>query len=134
MHTDICNCQVSLPDAAAVAEWHGMILGFLSHAKTVPGYLKRVLEMSPDYGMAYAAKGLFAMMMGKRELIAAAQEANQNAQRALAQGGATQREQSWCAALDCWVNGRPLQAIQCIESAYIDRIAELGGFLRAEGW
>ena len=124
MHTDICNCQVSLTDAAAVAEWNGMVLGFLSHAKTVPGYLKRLLEMSPDYAMAYAAKGLFAMMMGKRELIAAAQEANQNAQRALAQGGATQREQSWCAALDCWVNGRPLQAIQCIESALRDNPAD----------
>ena len=124
MHTDICNCQVSLTDAAAVAEWNGMILGFLSHAKTVPGYLKRLLEMSPDYAMAYAAKGLFAMMMGKRELIAAAQEANQNAQNAMAQGGATRREQSWCAALDCWVNGRPLQAVQCIESALRDNPAD----------
>ena len=124
MHTDICNCQVSLTDAAAVAEWNGMILGFLSHSKTVPGYLKRLIEMSPDYAMAYAAKGLFAMMMGKRELIATAQEANQIAQEALARGGATKREQSWCASLECWVNGRPLQAIQCIEGALRDNPAD----------
>ena len=124
MHTDICNCQVSLTDAAAVAEWNGMILGFLSHSKTVPGYLKRLLEMSPDYAMAHAAKGLFAMMMGKRELIATAQEAHKTAQAALAQGGATTREQSWCAALECWVNGRPVQAIQCIEAALHDNPAD----------
>lgn len=124
MHMDICNCRVSLTDAASVAEWNGMILGFLSHSKTVPGYLKRLLEMSPDYAMAHAAKGLFAMMMGKRELYATAKEAHDNAQMALAQGGATIREQSWCAALECWVDGRPLQAIQCIEAALRDNPAD----------
>ncbi|MEO0751457.1 MAG: tetratricopeptide repeat protein [Pseudomonadota bacterium] len=124
MHTDICNCQVSLTDGAAVAEWNGMILGFLSHSKTVPGYLKRLIELSPDYAMAYAAKGLFAMMMGKKELIASAQEAHQTAQAALARGGATKREQSWCAALECWVQGRPLQAVQCIEAAMRDNPAD----------
>ncbi len=120
MHTDICNCKVSLTDAAAVAEWNGMILGFLSHSKTVPGYLKRLLELSPGYAMAYAAKGLFAMMMGKRELIATAAEASAHAQAALAKGGATYRERMWCAALERWVNGRPLQAIQRIEDALRD--------------
>ncbi|MEM7733805.1 MAG: tetratricopeptide repeat protein [Pseudomonadota bacterium] len=124
MHMDVCNCHVSLTDAASVAEWNGMILGFLSHSKTVPGCLKRLLEMSPDYAMAHAAKGLFSMMMGKRELYATAKEAHDNAQKALALGGATIREQSWCAALECWIDGRPLQAIACIEAALRDNPAD----------
>jgi tetratricopeptide (TPR) repeat protein len=124
MHTDICNCKVSLTDADAVAEWNGMILGFLSHSKTVPGYLKRLIEIAPDFAMAYAAKGLFAMMMGKRELIAAAKQANDDAITALNASGATERERNWCLALDLWVNGQPSQAIQQIEAALRENPAD----------
>lgn len=115
MYHDICTCEVSLTDAAAVSEWNGVVLAILSHGQTAPVHLGKLLELAPDYAMAHAIKGLAALMLGRRELIGAAQEAAQKAQAALQAGGATQRERLWCAALDAWLRGRPSIAIERME-------------------
>ncbi|MEM6385832.1 MAG: tetratricopeptide repeat protein [Pseudomonadota bacterium] len=56
-------------------------------------------------------------MLGRRELVAVADEAYGEAQRALALGGATERERLWCAALSDWLTGKPTEAIARMEEA-----------------
>lgn len=117
MLMDITSSQTSLTQADALESWNGLILGFLAHSTSTPEHLGRVLQREPDFAMALAAKGLFSMMMGRRELIEVAHQANTEAQRALALGGATERERLWCDALNEWVLGRPSYAVLRLEQA-----------------
>lgn len=119
MLQDICTCDVSLTDADAVNAWNGVILGVLSHGQSAPVHLGKLLELAPDYALAHAVKGLSALMLGRRELVEVAAQANRTAQAALQLGGATQREQLWCAALDAWLRGHPSVAIARMEDALI---------------
>ncbi len=117
MHHDICFCPVSITDQTAVDHWNGMVKAFLSHGTTAPKHLKALIETAPEFAMAHAAKGLFAMMMGRRELIGVAQEAYTNAVAILAKFGATHRERLWIDALGVWLAAKPTAAIQCMEQA-----------------
>ncbi len=117
MYHDVCHCPVSLSRSDVVDDWNAMIRAFLAHGIDTPTYLGRVLEAEPGYAMAWAAKSLFSMMMGRREVIEAAGQANAQAQAALAEGGATHRERLWCEASDAWVKGSPRTAIARMEEA-----------------
>ncbi|PJI84259.1 hypothetical protein BC777_3800 [Yoonia maricola] len=119
MLIDIATSEVSLKDRAALSEWNGVILGVLSHGQSAPVHLGKLLELAPGFAMAHALKGLSALMLGRRELYAAAQEASETAQRALEAGGATRREQLWCNALQDWLAGKPSQAIARMEEALL---------------
>ncbi|MFY0680708.1 MAG: tetratricopeptide repeat protein [Thalassovita sp.] len=117
MLLDITASQTSLTNADVLEDWNAMILAFLAHGADAPVHLGNVLKAEPDYPMALAAKGLFSLMMGRRELFEVAAQANKAAQKALAQGGAAEREVLWCAALDDWLKGRPSHAILRLEEA-----------------
>ncbi len=117
MLIDIANSEVSLTNHAALAEWNGVILGVLSHGQSAPVHLGKLLELEPGYAMAHALKGLSALMLGRRELYAVAQEASQTAQTALQAGGATKREHLWCDALQDWLAGKPSHVVARMEAA-----------------
>ena len=115
MFNDICTAPVSLTRDTSVDHWNQMVQAFLAHSTTAPKHLGAVIEAEPEFAMALAAKGLFSLMMGRRELIAVAQQAHTDAVAALAQGGATQRERLWVEALGVWLNEKPTEAIRCME-------------------
>lgn len=117
MLRDICTCEVSLTDTDALADWNGVIHGILSHGQSAAEHLGRLLTRAPEYAMAHAVKGLAALMLGRRELVAVAAEANRTAQTLLKSGDATPRERHWCAALDAWLKGHPTQSIARMEAA-----------------
>ena len=117
MRNDICDCPVSLSDAAVVDHWNGVITGFLSHGTQTPVHLGKVLEAAPDFAMGHAARGLFSLMMGRAELISVAREAHAAAQAALARVGAAPRERLWVQALGEWLHGRPTGAVAAMEAA-----------------
>ncbi|MEO3415812.1 tetratricopeptide repeat protein [Roseovarius sp. CAU 1744] len=114
---DVCTCAVSLTRPDTLDDWNAMISAFLAHGAETPTHLGKVLEAEPGFAMAHAAKSLFSLMMGRRELVDAARQANADAQGALAAGGATQRERLWCQASDAWVKGSPSAAIARMEEA-----------------
>jgi len=117
MLTDICSCDVSLDDVEALGSWDGVILGVLSHGQSTGGHLTALIERDPYFAMGHAMKGLACLMLGRREMIAPAVAANDEAKRALALGGATAREWLWCLALDDWLAGKPTQSIGRMEEA-----------------
>ncbi|MEM9342326.1 MAG: tetratricopeptide repeat protein [Pseudomonadota bacterium] len=117
MLTDICSCDISVSDVEALESWNGVVLGVLAHAQSTGGHLTALLERDPDFAMGHAMKGLACLMLGRREMIAAAEAANVEAKRALALGGATRREHLWCEALSDWLAGRPTLSIQRMEDA-----------------
>ncbi|WP_299732042.1 tetratricopeptide repeat protein [uncultured Tateyamaria sp.] len=119
MH-DICQSPVSLEDPALLAEWNGMIRAFMAHGTATPNHLGAVLSGAPDFAMGHAAKGLFSLMMGRKELNAVAREAGQTAVAALAASGGSPRERLWVRALGEWLEGRPSGAIAAMERILVD--------------
>jgi hypothetical protein len=118
MTTDICDAHVSLTSQNALRDWNAMVLAFLAHGTETPIHLGAVLTEAPDFAMGHAARGLFSLMMGRRELIAVAQGAAIEAHKCLAQGGpVSTRERAWVEALDVWLGGEPSGAIAAMERA-----------------
>ena len=117
MLTDICTCEVSLTDHSALEAWNGVVHAVLSHGQAAPVHLGALLERAPDFAMGPAISGLSALMLARRELVASAEAANTAAKEALAAGGATEREQLWCTALDAWLAGDPQRSVVCMETA-----------------
>ncbi len=117
MKYDICDGLVSLVKPEALKAWNGMIHAFLAHGTETPTHLGAVLKAEPDFAMGYAAKGLFSMMMGRKELIAVAREAHETALKAHA---GSLREQQWVVALAAWLDGRPTGAIEAMETVLRD--------------
>ncbi|SHH97645.1 tetratricopeptide repeat protein [Marivita hallyeonensis] len=114
---DICSCEVSLTDERALSDWNAVVLGILSHGQNAATHLGRLLDRAPDFAIAHALKGLASLMLGRRELVAVAADANRTARAKLQLGGATERERLWCAALDAWLGGHPSKAIAHMEAS-----------------
>ncbi|MEM9395570.1 MAG: tetratricopeptide repeat protein [Pseudomonadota bacterium] len=117
MLTDICSCEVSLTDQAALKSWNGVVLGVLTHGQTTAEHIGNLLDQAPDFAIGHAMNGLACLMLGRRELVTVAEAASREATRALALGGATRRERLWCMSLEDWLRGKPRKSIQRMEDA-----------------
>ncbi|MBM7066132.1 tetratricopeptide repeat protein [Actibacterium sp. 188UL27-1] len=119
MNYDICDAPVSLRSVEALSDWNAMIRAFLAHGTQTPVCLGAVLEREPDFILGQAARGLFSMLMGRRELVETARAASETAQASL-RSDTDQRALQWCAALDVWLKGHPSQAIILLERVLDD--------------
>ncbi|SLN25010.1 Tetratricopeptide repeat protein [Roseovarius albus] len=115
MKSDLFGNDVSLTSDAHVASWDALQLAFLAHGASAPTHLGAVLEGAPDFAMAHALKGLFCVMLGRTEMTATAREAQAAAHKAMATGLATPRERLFVDALDHWLAGQPVLAINAME-------------------
>jgi len=107
MLTDIFGNDVSLETPAALESWNKMQLGVLSHAAITPTHLMDVIEREPQFAAAQALKGLFYLMLGRKELLPTSVEANAAAQAAMKQTTPTPRERAFVDALGMWLSGNP---------------------------
>ena len=112
---DIFGLDLTLGDAAAAAPWNGAMLGFLSHGASTPGHLADALRLDPDFALAQTCRGLFCLMLGRREMHAAAADAARIAGASLAARGATPRERLYLAALERWLDGQPSAAAAAMD-------------------
>ena len=110
---DLFGCPISTGSAPAAAAWDAMALGFLAHGAQTPAHLGAALDADPDLAIAHAAKGLFSLMLGRRELLPVAAEAHAAA-RALVPASA--REAGYVAALGDWLAGRPSAAAERMDA------------------
>lgn len=116
MLTDIFGNDVSLDSPSTRDDWDRMQLAFLAHSAATPTYLAAVLTAEPGFAMGHAVKGLFYMMLSRRELVQTAQEALTTAQAALRQAPVTAREQLFVTALGQCLNGQIRAARECMET------------------
>lgn len=107
---DSTGLRISLQTAAAAAAWDKTVAAFLAHSSQTPRHLAQVLELSPDFALGWAAKGMFYLLLGRSELTATAREALARAEAALASVGATPRERHHVEALRLFLAGRPARA------------------------
>lgn len=116
MTRDICDGEITLASPAAITDWNAMVLAFLAHDMNTPKLLVSVLEQAPGCAMAHAARGIFSMLAGRRELVETAAVARKAAHAALAGGPVSARERGWIATLDGWLDSGPTAAIRAIEA------------------
>ena len=116
MKIDLFGNETSVASAKALKDWNAMQLAFLAHGASTPTHLASVLETTPGFAMAHAVKGLFCLMLGRREMTQAAKDASVAAISTMIQGGTTtEREKCYVVALERWLAGSPLAAIEQME-------------------
>ena len=119
MH-DIFGQQTSLTRASAVNHWNAAQLAFLAHGATTPDHLAAVLAEAPGFAHAQAIKGMFYLLLGRRELLQTSQDALSAAMKAAKDNGVTQREARYVEALKIWLAGSPMGAIHQLELVLVD--------------
>ncbi|MCR9125875.1 MAG: tetratricopeptide repeat protein [Rhodobacteraceae bacterium] len=121
MREDQFGLPVSLNSDAAEADWNATVLAFLAHGATTPQHLAAVLQAEPEFALGQAVKGLFYLLLGRRELYATAAEALRLAEAARRGGGATRREARYVDALRAWVaDEMPTAAVAALEQVLRD--------------
>ena len=113
MAVDQFGLDLSLPQDTgrqAAGHWDKTVLAFLAHGAETPLHLGRALDAAPQFPLAQACRGLFMLLLGRRELVQTAREAHQMAGAAAAELGVSAREQAHIDALGDWLNGHPIRA------------------------
>jgi tetratricopeptide (TPR) repeat protein len=122
MADDIFGQETSLTARSCAELWNKVQLGVLSHSAATPAHLGQLLDTAPHFALGQAAKGLFLMLLGRREMQAAARDA-----LTAALGNyeaALPRERRYVDALQLWLEGRPSRAVQMLETVLRDHPAD----------
>ncbi len=115
MQQDVFGQTTSLVSTAACDAWNDTMLAFLAHSAATPQHLGKVLDIEPAFAQAHAVKGMFYILLGRRELMATAQAALNDAMSYAENGQITARERGYVDALNVWIAGRPSQAVGVLE-------------------
>lgn len=107
--------NVTLSGAAAVS-WTAAQKAFLAHSAETPTHLAATLSAAPDFALGQAVKGMFCILLGRREMLAPAVEALAAARAGLARVGGTPREVRYVEALSVWLEGRPKAALSILSA------------------
>ena len=113
---DLFGCAIETDSSQAAAAWDAMAVAFLAHGAATPTHLGAALDADPRFAAAHAAKGLFSLMLGRRELTPVAAEAHAAARAAYPLSA---REGDYVAALGEWLDGRPSGAVARMDAALV---------------
>ncbi|MGV6848882.1 MAG: tetratricopeptide repeat protein [Marinibacterium sp.] len=116
MYDDVFGQPTSLQDARSLEEWNAAQRGFLAHAAVTPTHLGRVLEAEPGFALGHAVRGLFLLLLGRREMRADALQALAAADAGIAECEVSRREARVVEALRAWLDGYPSQAVEHLET------------------
>lgn len=112
---DFCGIETTLPPGSALSAWNATQRGFLAHAAATPDRLAETLEAAPDFALGHAARGLFCLLLGRRETRDAAGGALVSARAAAARVLPSAREAAYVEALALWLDGRPGATVARLE-------------------
>ncbi|MDJ0614133.1 MAG: tetratricopeptide repeat protein [Rhizobiaceae bacterium] len=112
---DRYGCDVTIANREALAAWNKTLHGFLSHAASTGPSLGETIEHDPNFALAHACKGLFSLLLGRRELDETIHSALKSAKASDQENPVTERERHYISALDAWVNGKQSVAINEME-------------------
>ena len=107
---DIFGCPVSMTGEGDLTAWNDTQLAFLAHAATTPDHLGKSIVSDPGFALPIICKGLFSLLLARRELNHVAVEAERQARELVAQRPVTPREQAFLEALADWNRGFPKSA------------------------
>ena len=112
---DIYGCEVTLNNKDALKSWNKTISGFLTHSASTGADLTATLEKASEFAIAHACKGLFSLLLGRREMHAVARDALVKAKACDTQNPVSKREKSFISALEAWLTGQPTKSVAELE-------------------
>ena len=115
MKQDVFGQMNTLSHPASVEAWDGVLLGFMAHAAVTPQHLGKVLELEPDFALGHAVKGLFMVLLGRREMMPVAVEALAAANTAMERQPVSERERLYVEALALYLADLPSQPFRVEE-------------------
>ncbi len=116
MKQDIYGCDVTLANENALQAWNKTLHGFLAHSASTGITLGETLEFKPEFALAHSCKGLFSLLLGRKELNEVATEAFAAAKASDKQNPVSERERHFINALGAWLEGSLRKAILEMES------------------
>ncbi|WP_269584154.1 tetratricopeptide repeat protein [Roseibium sp. Sym1] len=117
--SDQFGYDLTLSDKDALAAWNETVRAFLAHGKTTPQHLETCLGLAPDFALGHAARGLFCLLLGRKELYATARECLSIARASAMQTGLTDRETAVVDALDAWLQGFPSRSADILDASLV---------------
>ncbi len=120
MMQDIFGQDTTISNAQALENWNRTQLAFLAHGATTPTHLGETLTVDPQFALGHAVKAMFYILLGRKELLATAQEAFEAAEAANSAMPASKREAYLLHALRDWMTGQPKAALRHFEAALAD--------------
>ncbi len=97
---DCRGLAVTAANAEAVENFDNAVRAFLRHGRDSIDHLNAALGHDPEMAMAHAAKGLWTVLLGRRQVLPVAHQALKDARSSLAERGGTAREQAFVRALE----------------------------------
>ncbi len=116
MMQDIFGQTTTLTAGPALESWNQTQLAFLSHGAATPGHLGDTLSAAPDFALGQAVKGMFYVLLGRKELLQTASDALASARQAAQATPVTGREAHFIEALARWLEGNPRRALTHFEA------------------
>ena len=113
------GCATTIANQEAIEIWNNVQLGFLCHAASAATDLGKTLEADPQFVLGHTCKGLFSLLLGKRELVSVAKEALKTALNSHKENPVTAREQHYLRALEVWLDGSLKAAIHEMEGVLV---------------
>lgn len=117
--SDQFGYDLTLTDKDAVSAWNATVNAFLAHGKTTPQHLETCLTLAPDFALAHATRGLFCLLLGRKELNATAQECLDLARGSALHTPLTERETAVVDALDSWLRGFPSRSADILDAMLV---------------
>ncbi|KZL19254.1 hypothetical protein PsAD2_02005 [Pseudovibrio axinellae] len=111
--------SVTLSNKSALTHWNKTALAFLAHSAATPECLAQTLEADPDFAMAQATRGLFCLLLGRREMTATAFEAYAIADQCRRDTQVTDREHAVVDALNDWLHGSLSKAAERLDEVLL---------------
>ncbi|MEO1493963.1 MAG: tetratricopeptide repeat protein [Pseudomonadota bacterium] len=124
IYNDATGHDLSATDAAAVRAWDRTLNAFLAHGAATPVHLQETLDADPDFALAWAAKGLFYLLLGRSELVPVARDALAKAHASAAIVPLTPRELVYIDALEHYLSGRMRRAAALLDDHLIAHPAD----------
>lgn len=116
---DVYGCDVTVSNSNALLAWNKTLHGFLTHSASTGITLGETLELEPEFSLAQSCKGLFSLLLGRKELIEVATEAFSTAKASDKQNPVSQRERHFINALEYWLQGSLRGAINEMEAVLV---------------
>lgn len=134
---DLFGYELSVSTDEAIESWNKTILAFLAHAAVTPDHLQASMAKAEKFPLAHIAKGYFCMLLGRKELIAAANEACATAEKQALEIGLSEREQAYLDGLKLLLGGQYANAAntlhqiltKCPEDAFAAKLVHAIRFI-----